>query len=156
MATKTRTTKGPLPECTVFIKDFNQCLGDGSYFMEWTLCVLNHREAERREVGLSFPLDSPEEVVECLAELHALGANVDGVTDIDSAWDAADEVFEQPVALRKAPGDDCRCAGLAVNRKKWKPKARQLRALAKEFGPGKGGEEADAASRRKVRSSGKR
>lgn len=145
MTTKAQTKMATLPECTAFIKDYNQCFGGDTYLMEWTLCVQNHRAAERYEVGLSFALDSPEEVVECLAELHALGANVDGVTDIDAAWDAAAEVFELPVALRGAPGDDYRCAGLSLHGKTWKPKARQLRAIAKGFGLGLWGEEADAA-----------
>lgn len=145
MATKAQTKKAPLPECTVFIKDFNQCFGGDTYLMEWKLCVQNHRAAERYEVGMSFALDSPEQVVECLAELHALGANVDGVTEIDEAWEAAAEVFERPVALHTAPGDDFRVAGLTEHGKTWRPKARQLRAIAKGFGLGLWGEEAEAA-----------
>jgi hypothetical protein len=147
MVTKNRKKKAPLPECTATITNSSECAGGGGnyYAVEWDLAVVDHRGGENYTIHVGFPLRCAEEVAEFLAELHAFGAEADDIADIEDAWGALHALEDKPVALHTAPGGDFRCAELSVRGKKWRPKARHLRAIEKGFGLGNWGEEADAA-----------
>lgn len=145
MTTKTQTKKTPLPECTAAITNSSECVAGGYYAIEWDLAVVDRCGGESYQIHVGYPLNSAEDVVEFLAELHAFGGKVDAILNIEDAWDALHALEDAPAPLRAAPGDDFRCAGLSAHGKKWRPKARQLRAIAKGFGLGNWGEEAEAA-----------
>jgi hypothetical protein len=110
------------------------------YAMLCTVLVTDPEGRPTREFNTLFPLDGTKDVVHFLSELHAFGADVDGITRFGEIWEVLAGVQGWAVPVRQLPAKafrfDKRCtwASAIIGAKPWKPKREQVREISKGFG----------------------